>query len=185
MEETTDWKILESRYVIETPHLRLRRDSIELPSGTRIDEYYVRETAGFAIVFALTPRDEIVLVRQYKHGIGEGVLELPAGAIEPGESPTACAVRELAEETGYVGSPEQPEFVSAFISDPTNSNGRFYLYLVRNAQLRHAQRLDPTEEITVELATFDDVRRFVRNGEINVGPNVAAIYFMLDRLGKL
>jgi ADP-ribose pyrophosphatase len=185
VEEPTDWKIVESRYVIETPHLRLRRDSVRLPSGVLIDEYYVRETAGFAIVFALTPENEVVLVRQYKHGIGQGVLELPAGAIEPGESPVVCAQRELAEETGYVGTPAQPEFVASFISDPTNSNGRFYLFLARNAQLRQAQQLDPTEAITVELATLDQARRYVREGAINVGPNVAAIYFMLDELGKL
>jgi 8-oxo-dGTP pyrophosphatase MutT (NUDIX family) len=185
VEETTDWKIVESRYVIETPHLRLRRDSVRLPSGVLIDEYYVRETAGFAIVFALTTDNDVVLVRQYKHGIGEGVLELPAGAIEPGESPVVCAQRELAEETGYVGTPEQPEFVASFISDPTNSNGRFHLFLVHGAQLRQPQQLDATEEITVELATLDAVRRYVRDGTINVGPNVAAIYFTLDRLGKL
>lgn len=185
MEETTDWKIVESRYVIETPHLRLRRDSIELPSGVRIDEYYVRETAGFSIVFALTAQNDVVLVRQYKHGIGQGVLELPAGAIEQGESAVTCAQRELAEETGYVGTPAQPEFVASFISDPTNSNGRYHLFLARDVQLRQQQQLDATEDITVELASLAQVRRYVRDGQINVGPNVASIYFMLDRLGKL
>jgi ADP-ribose pyrophosphatase len=185
VEETTDWKIVESRYVIETPHLRLRRDSIRLPSGELINEYYVRETGGFAIVFALTPQSDVVLVRQYKHGIGEGVLELPAGAIEPGESPVDCAQRELAEETGYIGTPPQPEFVASFISDPTNSNGRFHLFFVRDAQVRQQQQLDPTEAITVELASLERVRHYVRDGIINVGPNVAAIYFMFDKLGKL
>jgi len=185
VEETTDWKIVESRYVIETQHLRLRRDSVRLPSGVLIDEYYVRETAGFAIVFALTEQNDVVLVRQYKHGIGEDVLELPAGAIEPGESPVDCAQRELAEETGYVGTPEQPEFVASFISDPTNSNGRFHLFFARGAQLRGQQQLDATEAITVELASLEQVRHYVREGTINVGPNVAAIYFMLDKLSKL
>ncbi|HEY0799085.1 MAG TPA: NUDIX hydrolase, partial [Candidatus Baltobacteraceae bacterium] len=148
MEENTNWKIVDSRYVIQTPHLRLRHDSIELPNGHRIEDYYVRETAGFAIVFALTPENNVVLVRQYKHGIGESVLELPAGGIEPGESPVVCARRELAEETGYVGTPPEPEHIASFISDPTNSNGRFHLFMAHDAQPSLKQQLDPTEAIT-------------------------------------
>ena len=67
------------------------------PDGTVIDPYYVREHAGFAVVFAVTPNDEVVFARQYKHGFGDFVLELPAGAIEVGESPLACAERLLNE----------------------------------------------------------------------------------------
>ncbi len=102
------WRVVQSHIVVDTPHLRLRRDEIELPSGRRVGPYYVRESRGFCIVFALTPDARVVLVHQYKHGIGRYVLELPAGGIDPGELPAACARRELAEETGYVGDPPEP-----------------------------------------------------------------------------
>ncbi len=179
------WKILASEYVIQTPYLRLRRDAVELPNGERIADYYVRESRGFAAIFALTPAARVVLVRQYKHGIGQGVLELPAGAIDEHELPAACARRELAEETGYIGDPPEPEFVAEFITDPTHSTGRCYLYLVRNARPALPQDLDATEAISVETASLADLRRYVRDGTIDVNSHVAAIYFMLDRLEQL
>jgi ADP-ribose pyrophosphatase len=179
------WKILRSEYVVETPYLRLRRDRIELPSGAQIDDYFVRESRGFAVVFALTPGEHVILVRQYKHGIGEGVLELPAGAIDEGESPLECAVRELAEETGFVAGPPGLEHITTFITDPTNSDSRFHLFLASNARRLAEQDLDPTEDIAVEFATLAQARRYVRDGTIEVSSHVAALYFMLDRLGRL
>jgi 8-oxo-dGTP pyrophosphatase MutT (NUDIX family) len=179
------WLVLDSQIVIETPYLRLRRDSIELPDGRRIKDYYVRESTGFAVVFAQREDGRVVLVRQYKHGIGESVLELPAGAIEAGETPEECAQRELEEETGYVGSPQAPEHVASFITDPTNSNSRFHLFFVRDARALVAPRPDPTEQIDLVYATLDELRDYVRNGEINVNSHVASIYTMLDRLGRL
>jgi ADP-ribose pyrophosphatase len=179
------WRVVDSEIVIETPHLRLRRDHIELPDGTRVGDYYVRESRGFAVVFAVTPDERIVLVRQYKHGIGASVLELPAGGIDPGESPLACARRELAEETGYVGDPADPELLRTFILDPTSSTTRFHLFLARGARPLLEPNFDLTEDIEVELATFEELRRFVRDGTIEVGSQAAAIYHALDHLGRL
>jgi len=179
------WKTLASRYIVQSPYLRLRSDSIELPGGYRIEEYYVRESRGFAIIFALTPEENVVLVRQYRHGIGQTMLELPAGMIEPDEEPAVCAARELAEETGYVGEAPEPQHAATFVSDATGSTSRFHLYLVRDARPLLAQRLDAAEDISVELATLPELRRFVQDGTIDAGYSVAAVYFMLDRLGLL
>jgi len=181
--EPRSWQIAASEIVVDTPHLRLRRDAIILPSGQRIEDYYVRESSGYSVIFAVTPEARVVLVKQYKHGIGRSVVELPAGAIDPGETPLDCARRELTEETGY--SAAAFEEVATFASDPTNSDAYFYLFLARDARLDRRQRLDATEEIDVQLATFDDLRRFVRDGTIEVSSHVTSIYFVLDRLGKL
>jgi 8-oxo-dGTP pyrophosphatase MutT (NUDIX family) len=183
--EREAWKIVDSELVIATSHLRLRRDTVELPGGDLVHDYFVRESRGFSIVFALTRDERVVLVRQYKHGIGQSLLELPAGAIDPGESPQACARRELSEETGYVGTPPEPEHIGSFVYDPTSSNTRYHLYLARGAERLGQQQLDATEQITVELATLDELRGFVRDGTISVGAHVASIYYTLDKLGKL
>ncbi len=179
------WKVVDSEVVIATRHLRLRRDEIELPNGQHIADYFVRESRGFSVVFALTPEQRVVLVRQYKHGIGQSLLELPAGAIDPGETPAACARRELAEETGYVADPPELEHIGSFVYDPTSANTRYHLFLARDARPLQAQQLDATEAIDVELATLEELRRFVRDGTIDVGAHVASIYFTLDRLGRL
>ncbi len=177
------WRVLSSSYPISTPFLRLRSDVIELPGGEIIRDYYVRESNGFAVMFALTSDDRVVLVRQYKHGAGISVLELPAGAIDAGETAAACARRELAEETGHIG--DEPERIGSYLADPTNSDASFHLYLIRNAELRVAQKLDRTEDISVEYATPLELRAMVRDGRINTGSQVACVYVALEHLGLL
>ena len=177
------WTIVASSYRIDEPHLRLRVDTVELPGGRIVDNYFVRETHGFAIVAAITPAREIVLVHQYKHGIGRVIVELPAGMIEPGESPLDCAARELAEETGYAGDP--PRLLRSLLADPTNSTGTFHVYLVENAVPSVAQSLDETEEIVVETVGLETFAAMVRDGSIAAGWQVAAGYIILDALGDL
>lgn len=174
------WTIRASQYRIDDPFLRLRVDTVELPNGRIIDTYFVRETRGFAVVAAITPDREIVLVRQYKHGIGRIVVELPAGMIEPGEAPLDCAVRELAEETGYTGT--RPRVLRSLFADPTSSNGSFHVCMVEDARISVAPALDDTEEIVVETVSIATFARMVRDGTIASGSQVAAGYVVLDAL---
>ena len=184
-EQPHGWSVTSSEIVIETPHLRLRRDAIELPGGKRVGDYFVRESRGFTVVFALDPQQRVVLVRQYKHGIGQTLLELPAGAIDPGETPAHCALRELREETGYVCEPESLEHMGSFVYDPTSSTTRYELYVARNVRATGVQDLDDTEEIAIEYATLEEIRRFVQDGTIAVAAHIASVYYVLDRLGRL
>lgn len=173
------WRILSSEYRIQTPFLRLRADRVELPSGHVVDDYFVRESNGFCVIFALTAGGDVVLVRQYKHGIGEVVMELPAGMIEPGEPPEACALRELVEETGYAGP---IELVRTFMADPTNSTSRFHLFIVRDAVRVATPSPDLTEEIDVVLAPPGEVRAMALDGRIAAGSQVAAVLVALEAL---
>lgn len=179
-ESLRPWTIVRSRYVVDDRYLRLRVDTCELPNGSVIEPYYVRETRGFAIVAALTSAREIVIVRQYKHGIGEVITELPAGVIDDGESPAACAARELAEETGFAG--DEPRLLRTFLADPSSSNGRFHVFSVANAQPKFAQSLDPTEEIAVATIPLAEYAAMIRDGRIASGSQVAAGYVVLEAL---
>lgn len=181
-ERLRPWTIVASSYRVDEPFLRLRVDTVELPGGQIVEGYFVRETRGFAIVVALTPEREIVLVRQYKHGVGQVLLELPAGSIDPGESPLDCATRELAEETGYAGAP--PQLLRTLYSDPTSSTGAFHVVLIAGARRVAAQSLDLTEDIVVETATLDEFGRMLRDGRISTGSQVAAGFVALDAVGR-
>lgn len=178
--ERSPWRVTASSYVVDTHFLRLRKDRIELPDGTVIDDYYVRESRGFVVIFALTDDGRVVLVRQYKHGIGQVLLELPAGAIDPGEAPLQTAMRELEEETGYTAP--AMEFVRSFVVDPTNSDSVAHLFLARDARKTAEQNLDVTENIEVHLAGIEELRKFVRDGTIDSVAHVASICLMLDLL---
>jgi ADP-ribose pyrophosphatase len=179
-EQLRHWTVRSSSYRVDEPFLRVRSDTVELPDGTIIEGYFVRESRGFTIVAALTPDRRVVLVRQYKHGIARIVLELPAGMIDPGETPIACAVRELAEETGYAGDP--PRLLRSLYADPTSSNASFHVFLVENAVPKFAQSLDTTEAIVVETASIEELHAAVVDGRIASGSQVAAAYITLDHI---
>jgi ADP-ribose pyrophosphatase len=179
-DEIRHWTVRSSNYRVDEPFLRVRSDTVELPNGTIIEGYFVRESRGFAIVVTLTPERHIVLVRQYKHGIGRVVLEMPAGMIDADEAPEACAIRELAEETGYAGDP--PRLLRSLYADPTSSNASFYVFLIENAVPKFAQSLDSTEEIAIETTTIEDFGKAARDGRIGSGSQVAAAYIALDHI---
>ncbi|HTD33473.1 MAG TPA: NUDIX hydrolase, partial [Candidatus Elarobacter sp.] len=131
---------------------------------------------------ALTPDENVLLVRQYKHGAREILTELPAGMIDEDETPERCAERELAEETGFTGS--APQHVRTFLTDPTNATGRFHLFIVRDAVRTREPSLDVTEEIEVDLVPVDEVRAMALDGRIAAGAQVAAVLIALAHLGR-
>jgi ADP-ribose pyrophosphatase len=177
------WRRLESSYVVDSPFLRLRRDRVQLPNGTIIEDYYVREAEGFVIVFPVTKEQTVVLVRQYRYAVDSVGLELPAGMLEPGEDPLACARRELAEETGYEA--ERWRLIHSYASEPVRSTARAYIFVAEGAGRTRDQDLDITEHIEVTEMPLLGVRSALRDGTIDAGASLAACYIALDALGML
>jgi len=97
------WSVRASRYSFRDRWLAVRSDQCTAADGTIIAPYDVVELPDWVNILALTLEQEIVLVREYRHGTGEITLELPSGTVEAGEAPLATAQRELREETGYGG----------------------------------------------------------------------------------
>ena len=99
------WQVLSREYLVrKPPWLVLRRDHVRLPNGAEIAEYWVSEYPAWVNVVAVTPDDQVVLIRQYRHGLGAVHYELPAGVVEPTDpDPETAARRELRAETGYDG----------------------------------------------------------------------------------
>jgi ADP-ribose pyrophosphatase len=181
--EKPAWRRRSSTYVVDSPHLRLRVDELELPDGTVIPNYYVRESAGFVIVFALTTEREVILVRQYRYGADAIHLELPAGTIDEGEDPRDCAIRELAEETGYEARDVQ--LIGSYRAEPARSTAFAYMFLATNAKRTRDPLLDPSEVIEVELEPVASFREMLRDGRIDNGASIATGYKALDQLDAL
>lgn len=102
------WKVLSSEYLSRKPWFTVRHESVELPDGRRIPDYYVFEYPDWVNVIALTRDGRFVPIDQYRHALGATFYELPAGVAEPTDaSMLAAAQRELHEETGYGGTGHQ------------------------------------------------------------------------------
>jgi 8-oxo-dGTP pyrophosphatase MutT (NUDIX family) len=182
MKNQKPWKTVSAEHIVDTPHFRLRRDTVKLPTG-EVFSYYINESRGWVGIFCVTARGKVILNRQYKHGIGKYVLELPAGALEPGESPLDCAKRELLEESGYVA--EKHELIRSFVIDPSASAGIMHLVYCENARRQGPKKVDPTERIRNRQVTLHELIGAVRAGRIDVLGHVAAIYTILDKKGLL
>lgn len=158
------WKTLDSTYLFNRPWLTARRDVVQLPNGEINDEYYILEYPSWVNVIAITDDNEFVMVRQYRHGLGEIFTELPAGVVEEGEAPLAAAKRELAEETGFGGG--EWELFTVVSANPGSLNNLSYSYLARGVKLVSERHLDRTEDVEVRLLKEDEVLRMLTTDEV-------------------
>ncbi|MGX9979534.1 NUDIX hydrolase [Methylobacterium fujisawaense] len=127
----TAWTIRKSNYIMKDRWLGLRADDCVTPSGHVLDPYYVLETADIALVLGIDAADHVILVRQYRHAYGSPSLELPGGAIDPGDTDIlAAAEREIHEETGYTFA--DAERVVTLNADPARYANRMHLVRARD-----------------------------------------------------
>ena len=158
------WIVLRSQYVTQNPPFnRTRRDRVKLPNGAEFD-YDVQEYPDWVNAIVLTPEMKVVLVYQYRHGIGDFSLEIPGGMSEPGEEPIIGIIREVSEETGYQ-SERPPVFLGEFQPNPATSNNLVRSYLFQNALPIGQQHLDANEDIEIRLMPFDDYEDLIHGGQ--------------------
>ena len=152
----------------------MRQDSVQLPNGRVIDDYYIWEFPPWSNVLAITKNREFVLIRQYRHGIGKVFYELPAGVHDKaGESILESAQRELLEETGFGGGSWTP--LMELSANPALQNNITYSFLAVGVEETRKQELDATEEISVHLVTLDELRSIVLDGRLMQSLHAAPI----------
>ena len=112
------WQVLTKKSIlVKKPWFEVFRESVRLPDGKVISEYYGIEMPHYTAVFAVTEDQKIIVLRCYRHAIGEITLTMPGGMIEEGESPLEGVKRELLEETGFVAKEWKP--LGTFVGYPT------------------------------------------------------------------
>lgn len=158
------WKTIESEYLHRRPWLTVRKDRVKLPDGREHDEYYVLEYPSWINVLAITKDRRYVMVRQYRHGLGDVFTELVAGVVEPNENPLDAAKRELLEETGYGNGQWRLNMVVS--ANPGCMNNLTYSYIAEDVELVGEQHLDETEDIEVTLVDEAMLRRMLDSDEI-------------------
>ena len=146
------------------------------PRTGRTGTYQVLEMPDFVNVLALTPDDQCVLVRQYRHGIDDLTLEIPAGLVESDESPIAAAERELREETGYAGANSQ--LLGCVHPNPAFQDNVCHTVLVLGATRVGDPELDDGEDIEVVVVPRADLSTLVRQGRITHSLMTTAFYLL-------
>lgn len=167
------WTVRASKYLSkEPPWWTLREDHVVLPTGAEIERYWIMEFPTWCNTVAVTDDEQIVLVRQYRHGIGGVHFELPGGVADHG-TPEESARMELLEETGYSGGTWSPLLsISANSSLQTNITHTFLAEGVRKTA-EHAH--EDTEDLRIHLIEKRDVLGLIDRGEMIQALHVAPL----------
>lgn len=185
MSEAKNWKIqpwrVEQSDEIENYRIfKLRREVASSPNGEKRAEFYVLDSPDWVNVIPVTPRGEIVMVAQYRHGSRGISLETPAGLIELHESVEDAAARELREETGY--SAGRYTVLGNTLANPAFMTNRFTAILAEDAVLTDPTKWDEHEELEIKLVPVDDVPDMLARGDIvNSFAALALSWFLLHR----
>lgn len=138
------------------------RDIVKLPDGREASREYVRHP-GAVMIIAQLEDGRIVLERQFRYPVNAVMVEFPAGKIDPGEAPLACAKRELLEETGYTAS----EWVRAGVLHPVISYSTEFIDIWFARGLKAGERqLDAGEFLDVFTATPDELLQWCGDGRV-------------------
>ncbi|EKE11727.1 MAG: NUDIX hydrolase [uncultured bacterium] len=177
------WKRISSAMALDEKWFRVRKDVVELPNGKIMDDYFLWLSGDVAMIVPVTANGKMILVRQYKYGADEVLVEFPAGFIDKDENPEHTVLRELEEETGY--SAKELELLGEFDASPTKSNGKTFIYLARNVINDKDMNLDISEDIEVLVKSKEEVMKMVERGEIRVSDSVAAFFLAMKKIGKV
>jgi len=176
--------VRQSRTVLRDRWLHLQADTVEDARGNLLDPYYTLHGPNWVSVAALTDDDRLVLVRQYRHGLVAPSLELPAGAIDPGDAdPVAAGQRELLEETGHAA--REWRLVSSLSPNTALHRNTSHTVLALGAHRVAEPALEPGEDITVELHPWRDVVAGLRSGVLPQAMHVAGLLIALEAAGRL
>ena len=182
MPKIEDWEKIDSQEVVDCKILRVRRDRSRSPRTGAVHDFHILEMPDWINVVPVTPEGNVVLIRQFRHGMEETKLEIPGGAVEAEEAdPIEAARRELLEETGYAADTFVP--LGSVAPNPAIQNNRCSSFLAVNAVPAGGQQLDDGEDIGVEEVPFSSIPELIRDGIINHGLVVVAFY-LLERYLK-
>lgn len=174
------WEVLDRKTVLKDRWIDIEASKCRLSDGTVIEPFYVNHIPDFAVIVPVTEEGNVILVRQYRHGVEEVLLELPAGCMEPGEEPEIAARRELVEETGCTGG--EWKFLFKLAPDASKSSNYAWCFLAKGVKRTQSQHLDETEELEIVEMTISEVREALEKGAFVQAVHAAALYAALGKI---
>lgn len=182
-DDPAPWQVLSSEYVARKEWFTVRLDHVRLPTGAEIREYWVSEYRPWVNVVAVTDADQVVLLRQYRHGLGAVHFEIPAGTTDAGETDLeAAARRELLEETGYGGG--RWSLLMTLSANPALQNNLVYTFLAEGVAPIAAPSPEAKEDLRVHLYPIAAVCALIEGGGMIQALHAAPLLrYLLDRGG--
>jgi 8-oxo-dGTP pyrophosphatase MutT (NUDIX family) len=178
------WQILSSEYLFNDLWFKVRKDTCKIPGGKIVEPYYVYEFPDWVTAVALSEEGKVIMVRQYRHGLGETCIETPGGCVDDTDANFEEAIkRELLEETGYSFS--SYKYLGRISANPSTNNNLMHMFLATGGKKVAEQQLDPNEEIVVELYTIEEVKQLIRENKLLQSMHVTCFLYALKELGKL
>lgn len=171
--------VIEKQVVFAGKKVRLELHELQGEDGKR----HTREICvhpGAVVILPIKDDDTVLLIRNYRYTVGETLLELPAGTLEPGEAPIDCAARELVEETGYRAGSIKP--LLAFYASPGILTEKMHTFVATGLKLENTD-LDEGEQIELAPMKFDDAIDAITEGKIIDSKTIATL-LLYDRLHR-
>lgn len=171
------WKEQGRKEVFRKYGRRIEQVDFKLPDGT-ISDFYIKAEGQVCAALALTDKNEVLLVKEYRPGPMQILLEIPGGVVEKGEDPDDAVARELLEETGYKGSICK---VAVCLDDAYSTQVR-HCYVVTGCRKVAEPVQSSTEEVEVVKMSIEHFRKHLRSGQLT---DVEVGYLGLDFLKLL
>ena len=183
MSDKFHWSVLSTEYLNRHIYFTARRDRCQRQDGVVVDPYFVVELPTAATAFALTEDNKVLMVKQYRHPIGEVVLETPGGFVDEGEDFSTAMKRELKEETGYEFT--EVTYLGKMAANPGILNNYTEMFLATGGRKTSGQQLDHNEELEIVLLTMEELIEQLNMQAFKQSVHTNCIFYALMKLGKL
>lgn len=167
------WKIKKTERIFDSEYVKVDKDDVILPHGREIKDFYKVTIKDCAAIVAVTPDNQIILKKEYRHCYGKELIEVPAGVLEDGEEPIQAAKRELEEETGYRS--EKWTYLGKTVESSAKLTNYMYIYMAEDCRKVSSQKLDYGEDIEVIETDFEEAIQMIMNNEIICNSSIGAI----------
>lgn len=165
MSRAKPWRELRREPLLDCRVFEVERSVALSPEDESEHEFFRIRNGDWVQLVPITAENEIVMVRQYRHGSSSIVLEVPGGLVDPGETPAAAAARECLEETGYAVDSVEP--LGSLNPNPAYHTHRLHAFIARDVRKVADVQVTPTELTEVVLVPVERLAAMLRAGEID------------------
>ena len=177
------WSVVSSEYLSRHIYFTARRDRCRRQDGVIVDPYFVVELPTAATALAITEDNKALMIKQYRHPLGEVVLETPGGFVDEGEDFSTAMKRELLEETGYAFT--QVEYLGRMAANPGILTNYTEMFIATGGRKVSEQKLDHNEELEIVLLSMEALTEALMQQQVKQSVHTNCIFYGLMKLGRM